>query len=74
MNAEVVSSAPEMRSGTMLVCCTLAKNFGQERHLLVVTQGHLLAVKVTGAHESDQQGAKTLLKLLKYTLPTIKLL
>ncbi len=38
------------------------------------TQGNLLAVKVTGAHHSDQQGAKSMLEPLKAVLPTIKLL
>jgi hypothetical protein len=33
------------------------------------TQGHLLAVKVTGAHHSDQQGAKAFLEPLKVSAP-----
>ncbi len=35
--------------------------------------GHLLAVKVTGAHQSDQEGARGLCKPLKEVFPTIKL-
>ena len=50
------------------------KIWGRKRHLLVDTQGHLLAVKVTGAHCSDQQGAKTLLEPVKELFPSIKLL
>src|SRR5712691_2472337 len=50
------------------------KIWGRKRHILVDTQGHLLVVKVTGAHQSDQQGAKTLLTPLKDTFPKIKLL
>jgi transposase len=50
------------------------KIWGRKRHLLVDTQGNLLAVKVTGAHQSDQQGAKTLLEPVKELFPKIKLL
>src|SRR6266581_1698079 len=50
------------------------KIWGRKRHLLVDTQGHLLTVKVTGAHQSDQQGAKTLLEPVKELFPKIKLL
>jgi putative transposase len=50
------------------------KIWGRKRHLLVDTQGHVLAVKVTGAHRSDQQGAKVLLEPLKSIFPKIKLL
>ena len=50
------------------------KIWGRKRHLLVDTQGNLLAVKVTGAHCSDQQGAKTLLEPVKELFPKIKLL
>jgi hypothetical protein len=42
--------------------------------VLVDTQGHLLAVKVTGAHRSDQHGAKVMLKPLKESFPRMKLL
>ena len=38
------------------------KIWGRKRHLLVDTQGNLLAVKVMGADRSDQAGAKTLLR------------
>jgi putative transposase len=48
--------------------------WGRKRHLLVDTQGNLLAVKVLGADSSDQHGAKTLLKPLKDIFSTIKLL
>jgi putative transposase len=40
----------------------------------VDTQGHLLAVKVTGAHRSDQHGARGMLKPLKERFPRMKLL
>jgi putative transposase len=40
----------------------------------VDTQGHLLAVKVTGAHHSDQQGTKSMLERVRAIFPTIKLL
>ena len=50
------------------------KMWGRKRHVLVDTQGHLLAVKVTGAHRSDQHGAKGMLKPLKESFPRIKLL
>jgi putative transposase len=48
--------------------------WGRKRHILVDTQGNLLAVKVTGAHRSDQHGAKALLEPVKEIFPTIKLL
>lgn len=50
------------------------KIWGRKRHLLVDTQGHLLAVQVSGAQHSDQQGAKSLLSPLKGQFPKIKLL
>jgi transposase len=50
------------------------KTWGRKRHVLVDTQGHLLAVKVTGAHRSDQQGAKVMLKPLRESFPRMKLL
>lgn len=42
--------------------------------MLVDSQGHLLAVKVTGAERSDQEGGRTLLLPLKEQFPTMKLL
>jgi len=50
------------------------KIWGRKRHLLVDTQGHVLAVKVTGAQRSDLQGAQRLLEPLKQRLPKIKVL
>jgi len=50
------------------------KIWGRKRHVLVDTQGHLLAVKVTGAHQSDQRGARSMLEPLASKLPRIKLL
>src|ERR1700681_4416613 len=50
------------------------KIWGRKRHVLVDSQGNLLAVKVTGAHCSDQQGAKILLEPVKELFPKIKLL
>ncbi len=50
------------------------KIWGRKRHLLVDTQGHVLAVQVSGAQHSDQQGAKSLLEPLKGQFPKIKLL
>src|SRR2546429_9286181 len=47
--------------------------WGRKRHLLVDTQGHLLAVKVLGAQGSDQAGARVLCEPLKETFPSIKL-
>src|SRR6266702_1843580 len=44
------------------------KTWGRKRHALVDTQGHLLAVKVTGAEKSDQEGGRALLLPLKDTL------
>lgn len=49
------------------------KIWGRKRHVLVDTQGHLLAVKVLGAYGSDQAGAKVLLEPLKASFPSIKL-
>jgi len=40
----------------------------------VDTEGNLLAVKVTGAEQSDQQGAKLLLLPLRKALPRLQLL
>ena len=42
--------------------------------MLVDTEGNLLAIKVTGANLSDQQGAKLLLSPLSGTFSTIKLM
>src|SRR5258708_3178303 len=50
------------------------KIWGRKRHALVDTQGNLLAIKVTGAEESDQQGGRTLLTPLKALLPRLKLI
>jgi transposase len=50
------------------------KIWGRKRHALVDTQGHLLAVKVTGADCSDQQGGRALLSPLKPTLPRLSLI
>ncbi|MFL5660637.1 MAG: IS5 family transposase [Ktedonobacteraceae bacterium] len=49
------------------------KIWGRKRHALVDTQGNLLAVKVTGAERSDQEGGRPLLKPLKELLPRLKL-
>ncbi len=50
------------------------KVWGGIWHLLVDTQGHLLAVTVTGAHRTDQQGAKRMLEPLADAFPKIQLL
>ena len=47
---------------------------GRKRHLLVDTQGNLLAVKVTGAQCSDAAGGHALLLPLKERLPRLALL
>jgi putative transposase len=49
------------------------KIYGRKRHVLVDTQGHLLAVKVTGAHRSDQEGARALLSPLADGFPRMAL-
>src|SRR3982074_456062 len=49
------------------------KIWGRKRHALVDTQGNLLAVKVTGADRSDQEGGRALLEPLKELLPRLKL-
>lgn len=50
------------------------KIWGRKRHLLVDTQGYLLAVKVTGAQCTDPGGAKGLLGSAKKLFPRIKAL
>jgi putative transposase len=50
------------------------KIWGRKRHVLVDTQGHLLAVKVTAASGSDLQGAKSMLEPLKALFPRLKLI
>jgi transposase len=50
------------------------KIWGRKRHALVDTQGNLLEVKVTGAHRSDQEGAKQMLQPLSEQFPRLKLL
>jgi putative transposase len=47
------------------------KVWGRKRHLLVDTQGHLLAVKVSGAQLSDLEGAKRLLAPLRQIFPRL---
>jgi putative transposase len=50
------------------------KIWGRKRHILVDTQGHLLAIKVTGAQRSDQEGGRMLLLPLKEKFPKMELL
>jgi putative transposase len=50
------------------------KIWGRKRHALVDSQGHLLAIKVTGAECSDQEGGRALLSPLKEKFPRMKLL
>ena len=51
------------------------KNLGtQTARGTVDTQGHVLAVQVSGAQHSDQQGAKSMLEPLQGQFPKIKLL
>jgi putative transposase len=45
---------------------------GRRRHVLVDTQGHLLAIKVLAANRSDQQGARRLLEPLRGVFPRLK--
>lgn len=47
---------------------------GRKRHLLVDTQGHLLAVRVTPANVPDRDGATALLEGVKDRLPRLSLL
>ncbi len=49
------------------------KIYGRKRHVLVDTQGSVLAVKVTGAQYSDQQGAHALLSPLAHRFPRMQL-
>jgi transposase len=42
--------------------------------VLVDTQGHVLAVKVTGAQRSDQEGGRALLSPLAHRFPRMQLL
>lgn len=48
------------------------KIWGRKRHLLIDTQGYLLAIKVLGADRSDAEGARVLLEPLKERLPRIR--
>lgn len=48
--------------------------WGRKRHVLVDTQGHLLAVVVTGAQISDQEGGRNLLSVAKPKFPRLKLI
>jgi putative transposase len=50
------------------------KIWGRKRHLLVDTQGHVLAVKVLGAQRSDQEGGRALLEPLKEEFPHVKVM
>lgn len=50
------------------------KVWGRKRHLLVDTEGNLLAVKVTGAEQSDQQGGKRLMLPLREAFPRLQLI
>jgi Transposase DDE domain len=49
------------------------KIWGRKRHILVDTQGNVLAVKVTAASQSDQLGGKRMLEPLVGLFPRIKL-
>jgi transposase len=48
------------------------KIYGRKRHLLVDTQGFILAVKVHTASLSDRKGAKLLLRELQGSFPGIR--
>jgi putative transposase len=48
--------------------------WGRKRHLIVDTQGNLMEVKVTGADNSDLQGGKKVVELLKERFPRMQLL
>jgi len=48
------------------------KIWGRKRHLLIDTQGYLLAIKVLAANRSDAEGARALLEPLKDHLPRIR--
>jgi len=50
------------------------KIWGRKRHVLVEKPRHLLGVKVTGADDSDLQGAKRLLEPVKERFGRLKLL
>jgi putative transposase len=50
------------------------KIWGRKRHMVVDTQGSLLAVKVTGAQRSDQEGGQMMLSPLKEKFPKMALL
>lgn len=50
------------------------KIWGRKRHMLVDTQGNLLAVTVTGAQRSDQEGGRMMLSPLKEKFPKMQLL
>lgn len=50
------------------------KIWGRKRHAVVDTEGNLLAIKVTGAQRSDQEGGRMLLLPLKVKFPRLKLL
>lgn len=50
------------------------KIWGRKRHVLVDSQGHVLAMKVTGAECSDQKGGQSLLLPLKEQFPRMTLL
>jgi putative transposase len=50
------------------------KIWGRKRHVLVDTQGHLLAVKVLAADPSDQEGAKRLLEPVANKFPSIQVM
>lgn len=47
---------------------------GRKRNILVDTQGNLLAARVNAANNSDQQGGRALLSLLKKPLPRLVLI
>ncbi|MFL5706132.1 MAG: hypothetical protein ACJ8AG_25410 [Ktedonobacteraceae bacterium] len=46
--------------------------WGRKRHLLVDTQGWLLAVKVLAANRSDLEGAKQMLAPLNGLFPRLR--
>jgi putative transposase len=48
--------------------------WGRKRHLIVDTEGNLMEVKVTGADNSDLQGGKKVVELLKERFPRMQLL
>src|SRR5258708_24528103 len=70
--SSIASPSKPVRCAALRKASMAEKNLGRKRHLLVDTQGWLLAVKVLAANRSDLEGAKQMLAPLNSLFPRLR--